>query len=138
MLLLKAEQYQLSNPQNILLIMGTEAIDQIAQNYAIWDRAKNDLYSCAKVILSKNNLAYNDQLLLVNAVRSFRSAVEEQHKNYTSVVISKLQTILFSPARPATLALSEPAHFAHTPDCTSGNTEILTNISVKSGPIHLV
>ncbi len=69
MLLLKAEQYQLSDPQNILLIMGTELLEQIAQNYAIWNDAKKELYSCAKAILSNKNLTYNDQLLLLKTVR---------------------------------------------------------------------
>ena len=93
MLLLKAEQYQLSDPQNILLIMGTELSERIAQNYAIWNEAKKDLYSCAKAILSNKNLIYNDQLFLLKTVRDFRNKTAEMNKYYTNAVISKLQKI---------------------------------------------
>jgi hypothetical protein len=93
-LLLKAEQYQLSDPQNILLILGTDSLQQIQQNYAIWNDAKTDLYTRVKAILRNDDLRSNDQLLLIKAIKEFRRLTIEMNKYYTNAVISKLQKIL--------------------------------------------
>ena len=94
MLLLKSEQYQLSDPQNILLIMGSEVLEQIGKNYTIWSDAKRDIYSCAKAILSKKSLTSTDQAFLLKTVYEFRDKTAEMNKYYTNAVIAKLQKIL--------------------------------------------
>jgi hypothetical protein len=97
-LLLKAEQYGLNDPGNILLIMGTDSLDQIQQNYATWSAAKTDLYARAKAILSNQDLRQNDQLSLINTIKEFKRQTLDMNKYYTNAVISKLQTILTEAA----------------------------------------
>lgn len=95
-LLLKAEQYQLSDPKSILLITGTDSSAQarIQQNYAIWNEAKTDLYARAKAILSNDELSQNDQLSFIKTIREFTRQTKDMNKYYTNGVISKLQKIL--------------------------------------------
>ena len=122
LLLLKAEQYQLSNPQNLLLILGNDSVDQIQKNYVIWDQAKNSLYASAKNILSKKDVTSSDRAALIGAVTEFKKQTVDMNRYYTSAVISKLQTILadaaaqFSPASvsadPANLKVSSESNLA--------------------------
>jgi hypothetical protein len=122
LLLLKAEQYQLSNPQNLLLILGNDSVDQIQNNYVIWDQAKNSLYASAKNILSKKDVTNSDRAALIGAVTEFKKQTVDMNRYYTSAVISKLQTILadaaaqFSPASvsadPVNLKVSSESNLA--------------------------
>jgi hypothetical protein len=121
LLLLKAEQYQLSNPQNLLLILGNDASDQIQKNYAIWDQAKNSLYASAKTILSKKDVTTSDRAALISAVSEFKKQTVDMNRYYTSAVISKLQTILaeaaaqFPPASIGADPLSNVALISRNP-----------------------
>ena len=94
MLLLKAEQYQLNDPHNILLILGTESLNQIQQNYATWNEAKTELYCRAKAILNNENVNQNDQALLIKIIERFKMQTLDMNIYYTNAVISKLQKIL--------------------------------------------
>ena len=115
LLLLKAEQYQLSNPQNLLLILGNDFSEQIQKNYVIWDQAKNSLYASAKTILSKKDVTANDRAALISAVSEFRKQTLDMNRYYTTAVISKLQTILADAAAqfaPASVSGDAPPNLA--------------------------
>jgi hypothetical protein len=115
LLLLKAEQYQLSNPQNLLLILGNDSLDQIQINYVIWDQAKNSLYDSAKNILSKKGVTTSDRAALISAVTDFKKQTVDMNRYYTSAVISKLQTILAEAAAkfsPASISADPPSNLA--------------------------
>jgi hypothetical protein len=93
-LLLKAEQYQLNDPKNILLILGTDSLQQVQQNFVTWNDAKTDLYERVKGILRNDVLLSNAKSLLIKAIREFTRQTIDMNKYYTNAVISNLQKIL--------------------------------------------
>lgn len=107
-LLLKAEQYQLNDPGNILLILGTESLAQIQKNYSIWNSAKSDLYARAKAILSNDNLRPDDQVSLIDTIAEFKNKTLDMNKYYTNAVTAKLQKILCQASTQSAVDQDKP------------------------------
>jgi hypothetical protein len=114
MLLIKSEQYKLADSQNILAIIGGDAAEEVKKNYGIWNHAKDELYSCAKSVLSAEEMSEADQTKLINTVKTFRSKTQNMNSFYTTAVIERLQKILAETEDQLTiLPTVEPTNAPH-------------------------
>jgi hypothetical protein len=91
LLLLLSEKYGLSEPKNIIRVLGVDTVNRdINDRFDEWDREKKALYQAARDTLKLNEVTYSDKEKLTEAIQIFRDHTEQLNKSYTAASLGEL------------------------------------------------
>jgi hypothetical protein len=91
LLLLLSEQYGLSEPKNIIRVLGVDTVNRdINDRFDEWDREKKALYQAARETLKLNEMTSSDKEKLIEAIQRFRDHTEQLNKSYTAASLKEL------------------------------------------------
>jgi TIR domain len=89
-LLIASEEYKLSDPENIIAVFGVSNLDNIKQNFKIWDQAKSSFYSAAALLMKSESVKDPDKDAFVEAVASFAEQTRKMNTTYTEALLQRL------------------------------------------------
>lgn len=129
-LLVKAENYKLNDPANILRIMGIESAQDIEYNYTKWDEAKSILYKGAMCLLTKDSVDQEAKKNIISIIKNFVKNTQKMNLSYTTAVLNNLEKKIFNTS----LESSEDQILSGTNDA-SAKKALGQRTSVRDAPL---
>jgi hypothetical protein len=95
-IILLTELYGLSNPQNILRILGLSAADSLAERYQYWDNERDAIYEAATRIIASKHVSELDKRNFIQSISDFCEHTKQMNESYTSTVMGVLNKTIES------------------------------------------